>query len=638
MKKYYILILLISFLFGSQNKTLTSKKIPTFNIVKSEITQIEKSISNKNKLLRYRNSSEIVLVDSSLNGYGMINGATTPISYIPENGFILGYRQFVPSMPDSSGFIGMGFSRNGSNFTTFSLLNLSKPAESMGRYPSAVGGPDYPYVFWNEYTQEKDGSRSGGGSTGGRPLYTWDEFQYNGGSFYSPPQDLNTGCKYPPCNPPDNWTGSISFSLKNKSPVINGLYTQYSSANNDSVTANRWLFNSTNNNYGLFDFTSPILLFSDEDLESSFTSSGVIDVNDNGEGYAVVSSYLKNASIDSSHTLFIRKTNDYGESWSVDESNLYYFISSSLLRRKFFGDQLFPSNVDTVELNNIFVTYEVDVMSDPNEGVHIFATVIPASQSAIYPAIDSACGIYHFFSDDPSIENNWEINFVSSLQSTFMYNENWKNIYPSSAMSVDDSNIMYVAFMAISDTSENNFNYDVFVTQSKDKGKSWSDPKNITNSTDQDEMFPQLAKKAHDDEAYLIFQSPDYSFRSVFQEDGSDPKPEDHKNLIYFAKTKFNQLSNSKNIYMPDEISLEQNFPNPFNPVTSISFSLPRSDFVNIKIYDILGNQVEELTNRFYDLGNHIVSWNGQNFSAGLYFYVLETSNEYISKKMILLK
>ena len=97
-----------------------------------------------------------------------------------------------------------------------------------------------------------------------------------------------------------------------------------------------------------------------------------------------------------------------------------------------------------------------------------------------------------------------------------MYDENWKKIYPSSAISIDNSDIMYVSFMAISDTSNNNINYDVFVTQSKDKGKSWAEPKNITNSINQDEMYPQLAKKAHDDEAYLIFQSPDYSFRSVF--------------------------------------------------------------------------------------------------------------------------
>ena len=638
MNKLYTTVFFFSLLIGNQKQILNAEKIPSFNIIKNEITLIEKINSVKKKILRQRNSSEIVLIDSSLNGYGLINGATTPISYIPGNGFVLGYRQLVPSMPDSSGFIGMAFSSNGNNFTTFSLLNLSKPAESMGRYPSAVGGPDYPYVFWNEYTQEKDGARSGGGSTGGRPLYTWDEFQYNGGSFYSPPQDLNTGCKYPPCNPPDNWTGSISLSLKNEIPVINGLYTQYSSANSDSVTANRWLFHSQENNYGLFDFISPTLLFSDDDLESSFTSSGVIDINDKGEGYAVVSSYLKDVSIDSSHTLFIRKTNDFGESWSGEESDLYYFVSSSVLREKFYVDKLFPSNVDTVSLNNVFTTYEVDVISDPIKGVHIFATVIPSSQNAIYPAIDSSCGIYHFFSDDPSIENNWDVNFVTSLQSTFIYDENWKKIYPSSAISIDNSDIIYVSFMAISDTSNNNINYDVFVTQSKDKGRSWSEPKNITNSIDQDEMYPQLAKKAHNDEAYLIFQSPDYSYRSVFQEDGSDPKPEDHKNLIYFTKAKFNQLSNSKNIYIPDKISLEQNFPNPFNPATSISFSLPKSDFVNIKIYDILGNQVDQVTNKFYDIGNHIVSWNGQNFSAGLYFYVLETSNQHISKKMILLK
>jgi len=636
--KFYIIFLFYSVLYGLEKKTNQFYNIPKFEIVKNEITQIQRFFSKNKKLLRQRNLSKIVLIDSSLNGYGLINGATTPLSYLPGTGFVVGYRQLVPSMPDSSGFIGMAYSEDGKDFTTFSLLNLVKPSESMGRYPSAIAGPNYPYVLWNEYTQEKDGSRSGGGSTGGRPLYTWDEFQYNGGSFYSPPQDLNTGCKYPPCNPPDNWTGSISLSLKNNNPVINGLYTQYSSANNDSVTANRWLFHSQENNYGLYNFTSPTLLFSDDDLESSFTSSGVIDINDSGEGYATVSSYLQDVSIDSSHTLFIRKTNNFGESWSGEESNLYYFISSSVLREKFYGSELFPSNVDTIDLNNVFTTYEVDVISDPIKGVHIFATVIPTSGNAIYPAIDSSCGIYHFFSDDPSIENNWDINFIASLQTTFMYNENWKRTYPSSAISVDNTDIMYVSFMAISDTSDDNFNYDVFITQSKDKGKSWSEPNNITNSINQDEMYPQLAKKAHDDEAYLVFQSPDYSYRSVFQEDGSDPRPEDYKNLIYFAKANFNQLTNSDMISIPKKITLEQNYPNPFNPKTFIGFSLSKSDFVKIKIYDLLGNQVDEIANQFYNFGNHSVSWNAQNFSAGLYFYILETSNYSISKKMILLK
>jgi len=633
--------LFYSILCGVEKKTNQFYNIPKFEIVKNEITQIQRFNSETKKLLRKRNLSEIVLIDSSLNGYGLINGVTTPLSYLPDVGYIVAYRQLVPSIPDSSGFIGMAYSNDGKDFTTFSLLNLVKPAESMGRYPSAIAGPNYPYVIWNEYTQEKDGTRSGGGSSGGRPLYSWDEFEYNGGSFYSPPQDLNSGCKYPPCNPLDNWTGSISLSLKDTMPVINGLYTQYSSSNSDSVTANRWLFHSEKNNYGLFNFNSPILIFSDDNLESVFTSSGVIDINDKGEGYAVVSSYFKDISIDSSHTLFIRKTTNYGESWNEENEsslNLYYYINSSVLREKFFNNELFPSILDSVNLTNIFITYEIDVISDPNQGVHIFATVVPSSRNVIYPAIDSSSGIYHFFSDDPSVDNNWEVNFITSLQTSFMYEENWKRIYPSSAISIDDNNIMYVSYMAVSDTSSDNLNYDIFITQSKNKGKTWSEPKNLTNTTSQDEMYPQLAKKAHNDEAYLIFQSPDYSYRSVFQEDGSDPRPEDYKNLIYFTKANFNQLRNFDMISIPKKISLKQNYPNPFNPKTSIGFSLSKSDFVKIKIYDLLGNQVDEIANQFYSFGNNTVSWNGKNFSAGLYFYVLQTSNYSISKKMILLK
>ena len=87
-----------------------------------------------------------------------------------------------------------------------------------------------------------------------------------------------------------------------------------------------------------------------------------------------------------------------------------------------------------------------------------------------------------------------------------------------------------------------------------------------------------------------------------------------------------------------------QNSPNPFNPSTSIKFYIPDISSVTIKIYDILGKEVNTLFNEKADAGYHIVYWNGkdkygQNAASGVYFYRLSTNVGFVqTKKMLLLK
>jgi len=94
----------------------------------------------------------------------------------------------------------------------------------------------------------------------------------------------------------------------------------------------------------------------------------------------------------------------------------------------------------------------------------------------------------------------------------------------------------------------------------------------------------------------------------------------------------------------PDEPSLVsfhlfQNFPNPFNPNTSISFTLMKRNYVTLKVYDQLGNEVEILANTLLTEGYYEYSFNAKNYSSGVYFYRLQAGNEFSdSKKMILLK
>ena len=83
---------------------------------------------------------------------------------------------------------------------------------------------------------------------------------------------------------------------------------------------------------------------------------------------------------------------------------------------------------------------------------------------------------------------------------------------------------------------------------------------------------------------------------------------------------------------------LEQNYPNPFNPNTIITYSISDPQFVSLKVYDILGNEVATLVNNFLSAGYYETSFDGSGLPSGIYIYVLRTENYFEVKKMTLLK
>ena len=96
-------------------------------------------------------------------------------------------------------------------------------------------------------------------------------------------------------------------------------------------------------------------------------------------------------------------------------------------------------------------------------------------------------------------------------------------------------------------------------------------------------------------------------------------------------------------IELPTTYELVQNHPNPFNPVTTINFSIPEQSMVTMKIFDLSGRLVETLINNQMSVGHHSVNWDGKDsygneVSAGIYIYTLEGNNIYMSRKMILMK
>ena len=87
----------------------------------------------------------------------------------------------------------------------------------------------------------------------------------------------------------------------------------------------------------------------------------------------------------------------------------------------------------------------------------------------------------------------------------------------------------------------------------------------------------------------------------------------------------------------------DSNYPNPFNPVTTIEFYLPLNGFVNVTIYDIRGNKIDQLVNGYNDSGYRSVQWDATNsqgnlVSAGVYLYSITGDGFKQTKKMLLVK
>ena len=90
---------------------------------------------------------------------------------------------------------------------------------------------------------------------------------------------------------------------------------------------------------------------------------------------------------------------------------------------------------------------------------------------------------------------------------------------------------------------------------------------------------------------------------------------------------------------VPNEVELQQNFPNPFNPSTTIQYALPEQAQVNLTVYDMLGQQVATLlSGQVQSAGSHSVNFDASNLSSGMYIYRLQAGSQSITRKMILLK
>jgi len=89
---------------------------------------------------------------------------------------------------------------------------------------------------------------------------------------------------------------------------------------------------------------------------------------------------------------------------------------------------------------------------------------------------------------------------------------------------------------------------------------------------------------------------------------------------------------------IPTEYNLISAYPNPFNPATTISYSMPISNQVRISIFDMLGREIAVLANEVKQAGNHAIVWNAADLPSGFYFVAMTSNDFHTTQKVTLIK
>ena len=110
------------------------------------------------------------------------------------------------------------------------------------------------------------------------------------------------------------------------------------------------------------------------------------------------------------------------------------------------------------------------------------------------------------------------------------------------------------------------------------------------------------------------------------------------REFVVVAKGRYEPGYSVHSGLLPKGISLFANYPNPFNPTTTITYNLPEAGQVSLEVLNVLGQRVATLVDEYQPAGFKKVEWNANSFASGMYFYRLRVGEVVQTKKMLLLK
>lgn len=392
------------------------------------------------------------------------------------------------------------------------------------------------------------------------------------------------------------------------------------------------LFNSTDTLYYLtFDpatnlFSSLTYLFNLPPPSSNFVSSYVSGSSPISNQQSVAYCYVNEAGPTS---LRVQTSADNGATWSTP---------TAVLQNNFInGDSVSPYWHEDLEYkpgtNDAYAVFSTrDIFASYTAGVDITR----ANKIILYsPALNGGNPVV--VADRHNIPVLMDTNEFKKIVKLQVNSE--KLSHPSIGFSTDGS-VMYCTY-SVAQTDTNNigavvgFNYfDIWLQKSTDGGLTWSTPKNITNTPLVDEMYPVVAPTGNgNNDAYVTYMSnliPGSQTFADLQTTVITPQILNH--VIGVG------ISNVSST-VPSSFSLQQNFPNPFNPSTTIRFDISKSTNITLKVYNSLGKEVATLANNERaEVGTNEIKFDASTLSTGVYFYTLTSGDFKETKKMMLIK
>lgn len=212
---------------------------------------------------------------------------------------------------------------------------------------------------------------------------------------------------------------------------------------------------------------------------------------------------------------------------------------------------------------------------------------------------------------------------------------------PSIGLS-SDGNTLFVSMMVASTatgSTDTTSMGDIYLSASGNGGASWKRPKMVNPTTPRmDYRYANISPwndvTAGTGYVNMLVQKDIIPGSNVNLPNPATDAVPVYWRVAYAPPIGINQISSVANDY-----SLQQNFPNPFNPTTSIRFSLPQASNVMLKVYNLSGQEVATLiNNQLVATGVQEISFNGANLASGLYFYTLTAGSYKETKKMMLIK
>jgi hypothetical protein len=180
---------------------------------------------------------------------------------------------------------------------------------------------------------------------------------------------------------------------------------------------------------------------------------------------------------------------------------------------------------------------------------------------------------------------------------------------------------------------------DIYLSTRNLSDNEWNEGINITQTDDMNENGAHLASQLFSDlgETYKAFVGYFYELDYF----GPDPN-NNEKNGFWVTTITFNPSNISNDQPLADNFALDQNYPNPFNPSTRIQYAIGSRQFVTLKVYDVLGNEIATLVNEEKPAGEYEIEFSAssgiRDLVSGIYLYQLKAGSFIQTKKMILLK